>query len=93
MGLEAKSIFNSQYVSNTDHLKFVSIFSKTSRVSQELMCYKFKADQSEEDQKSLLVCFFTQLPRHVAIIIIWYVWVLKTTKSELYLKLPFKKIL
>lgn len=48
MGLEDKSIFNSKNVSNTDHLKFMSIFSKPSRVSQELMCYKVKADQSEE---------------------------------------------
>lgn len=59
MGLEAKSIFNSQYVSNTDHLKFVSIFSKTSRVSQELMCYKFKADQSEE--KTRKACWYVSL--------------------------------
>lgn len=59
MLLEDKSIFNSKYVSNTDHLKFVSIFSKPSQVSQELVCYKVKADQSEE--KTRKVCWYVSL--------------------------------
>lgn len=65
MRFEDKSIFNSKYVSNTDHLKFVSIFSKPSRVSQELVCYKVKADQSEaKTRKAVGMFLYTVAKTH-----------------------------
>lgn len=62
-------------VSDTGHLKIVSIFFKHSWASQQLMSYLVKAGQSQE--KTLWHArVLTQMTIHIAIII-WSVWLLK----------------